>query len=311
MIVTVTPNPSLDRTLELAALEPGEVNRATASRVDPGGKGVNVARALVANGHRVRAVVPLGGHEGEQLAASLRDAGLDVYCVRIAEAVRTNISLVEPDGRVTKINAAGPHLRDDEVAALEEATIACLDGATWVAASGSLPPGVPGDFYARLAADVHEVGARIAVDTSGEPLAVSLAGRPDLIKPNAEELAAVADRDLSTLGEVVAAADELRGRGAVAVLVSLGADGAVLVDEAGRWHAMTPPMQPRSNVGAGDAALAGYLAAGGAGPDSLRAAVAYGAAAVRLPGSAMPGPDDLRYEDVRVTEIDPTRRLGS
>lgn len=309
MIVTLTPNPSLDRTLELATLAPGEVNRATTVRVDPGGKGVNVARALVLNGHDARAVLPLGGREGEHLADLLRDAGIDVHPVPVAAAVRENISLVEPGGRVTKINAPGPQLSTDEVTALEKATVAAVDGATWAAASGSLPPGVPDDLYARLAVHVHRASARLAVDTSGRSLVAALAGGPDLIKPNTDELADAIGRPMRTLGDVLTGAAELRERGVAAVLVSLGADGAVLVEADGAWHATTPPRSARSNVGAGDAALAGFLAAGGAGPDALARAVAFGAAAVRLPGSQMPGPDDVDESEVQVTEVDPNRRL--
>ncbi len=309
MIVTVTPNPSLDRTLELESLQLGEVNRASGSRLDPGGKGVNVARALRANGHDVRAVLPVGGREGEQVLDLLVELGLDVRGVPVGAAVRENVSLVEPDGRVTKVNAAGPRLTDDEVADLAKATVAAVEGAVWVAASGSLPPGAPEDLYAQLASDVHAAGARLAVDSSGGPLRAALSGAPDLLKPNAEELEEVTGRHLRSLGDVVAAAQELRDRGVAAVLVSLGADGAVLVDATGTWHATTPPVEPRSNVGAGDATLAGFLAAGGAGPQALTTAVAYGAAAVQLPGTQMPGPGDLAVDDVRIDDVDPERRL--
>jgi 1-phosphofructokinase len=309
MIVTLTPNPSVDRTLEIATLEPGQVNRATTVRVDPGGKGVNVARALVLNGHDACAVLPLGGREGEHLADLLRVAGVDVHPVPVAAAVRENISLVEPGGRVTKINAPGPRLSSDEVAALEKATAAAVDGATWAVASGSLPPGVPDDVYARLATHVHQASARLAVDTSGRPFLAALAGGPDLVKPNTDELADAIGRPVRTLGDVLTGAAELRERGVAAVLVSLGVDGAVLVDRDGAWHATSPPRTARSNVGAGDAALAGFLAGGGAGPDALARAVAFGAAAVRLPGSQMPGPDDVADSDVEIRDVDPSHRL--
>lgn len=309
MIVTLTLNPSLDRTLELATLRAGEVNRATSVRVDPGGKGVNVARALVRNGQTALAVLPVGGREGDELCRLLETTGVDVDRVPIASAVRENVTLVEPDGVVTKINAPGPRLTEDELAALEKATIAALDGAAWVAASGSLPPGSPDDFYARLAAKVRQAGARFAVDSSGPAFQAAIVGAPALVKPNAEELAEAVGRPLTTLGDVVDAATELRDRGVGAVLVSLGADGAVLVDGEGSWHATTPPLEARSNVGAGDATLAGFLAAGAAGPDALGTAVAYGAAAVRLPGSVMPGPADVADSRVEVTRVDPTRRL--
>lgn len=310
MIVTLTPNPSLDRTLELDRLVRGAVLRARETRVEAGGKGVNVARALLANGHAARAVLPVGGPEGDHLVALLEGLGLVIRSVPIAAPIRTNVSLVEPNATVTKINAPGPELIDDEPDALRKSTVASLDGATWVAACGSLPPGAPVDLYAALIRDVHDEEVSVAVDTSGAPLAAAITAAPDVIKPNAEELAAVVGRELDTFGDVVTAAGELRDRGVGRVLVSLGRDGAVLVDDAGAVHAETPPLIPRSNVGAGDATLAGFLAAGGRGAEALRSAVAWGAAAVGLPGTAMPGPEDVDITAVQVRDVDRDRRLN-
>lgn len=309
-IATVTLNPSLDRTLELDVLHRGVVNRATSSQVEPGGKGVNVARVLVANGVDARAVLPVGGPEGDHLAALIRELGIGTELVGIADPIRTNITLVEPDATVTKVNAPGPHLRPAELEAITDAVVSGAERAEWVAACGSLPPGVPDDAYAELTELVQQRGGRVAVDTSGVPLGAAAAAGPDVIKPNALELAAVVERELKTFGEVVSAADELRELGVGAVVVSLGADGAVLVDAAGAVHADTPPLTPRSDVGAGDATLAGFLAAGGAGPEALRQAVAWGAAAVRLPGTAMPRPQDIDLDQVRLHDIDPDRPLS-
>src|SRR5918992_5905253 len=170
MIVTFTPNPSLDRTLEVEALDRGEVVRAHAVRSDPGGKGVNVSRALAANGHPSRAVLPLGGPDGELLAALLGDLGIEVASFRIADQIRSNVTVVEPDGTVTKLNAPGPRLSEDEVEALLERAVAAAEGAEWVVASGSLAPGMPEDLHARLVETVRAAGARVAVDTSGVAL---------------------------------------------------------------------------------------------------------------------------------------------
>lgn len=307
MIVTVTLNPSLDRTLEVESLDAGEVNRATRSRVEPGGKGVNVARALLANGFPSRAVLPLGGPEGEHLAQLLEALGLDVRSVAITAPTRTNVSLVEPNGTVTKVNAPGPQLSAEELASLEETTVASLGDADWVAACGSLPPGAPDDLYAQIVSDVHRAGRRIAVDTSGTPLAAVIDAGPDLIKPNDEELGSLIGTRPRTFADVVDAAELLRRRGVGSVLVSLGRHGAILVDDRGSFHAETPPLVPRSNVGAGDATLAGFLAAGGQGPEALRLAVAWGAAAVRLPGTAMPTPSDVRTAEVSLGEVERDR----
>ncbi|MER5733379.1 1-phosphofructokinase [Streptomyces sp. NPDC002138] len=301
MILTVTPNPSLDRTYEVPALDRGEVLRATAERVDPGGKGVNVSRAVAAAGVRTTAVLPLGGAPGALIAELLGAQGVDVTAVTIAGQTRSNISVAEPDGTLTKINAAGPELSAAESGLLLDTVRTCSGGADWIACCGSLPRGLAPEWYADLVVRAHEAGARIALDTSGPALTAALAARPDVIKPNAEELAAAVGRPLPTLGDVVKAAEELRALGAGAVLASLGADGQLLVGAEGTYYGTAGVDAVRSNVGAGDASLAGFLIAGGAGPDALASALAHGAAAVQLPGSAMPTPADLRPDAVRVT----------
>jgi 1-phosphofructokinase len=311
MIVTLTPNPSVDRTIEVAALVRGAVLRARAGRVDAGGKGVNVARALAANGHKARAVLPSGGAEGAQLAVLLADEGIETVLVAVAAPVRANVSVVEPDGTVTKLNELGPSLRPDEIEALVEATVAAARDATWVAGCGSLPPGAPGDFYARLVGLLREAGAQVAVDTSGPALTAAVTAGPQVVKPNVEELAEAVGRPIVTLGDAVEAAEELRRRGAAAVVASLGRDGAVLVDAAGAVHGEAPVAEARSAVGAGDAMLAGFLAAGGAGRDALAEGLAWGAAATSLPGSRMPTPADLDRAAVRLHDRpDMDRPLG-
>ncbi|MCX5199031.1 1-phosphofructokinase [Streptomyces sp. NBC_00249] len=302
MILTVTPNPSLDRTYEVPSLDRGEVHRATADRVDPGGKGVNVSRAVAAAGVRTTAVLPLGGAPGALLAELLGAQGVDVTAVSIAGQTRTNISLAEPDGTLTKINAAGPELSPGEAALLLDTVRTCAGHPAWIACCGSLPPGLRPDWYAALVARAREAGARVAVDTSGPALLAALAARPDLVKPNASELAEAVGRPLATLGDAVKAAGELLGRGAGAVLASLGPQGQLLVTDGGTFHGTAQVTTVRSDVGAGDASLAGFLTAGGTGPAALAAALAHGAAAVQLPGSAVPTPADLRPGLVRVTQ---------
>lgn len=304
--VTVTPNPSLDRTIELPQLVRGAVHRAGSVRVDPGGKGVNVARALAAAGHRAVALLPSGAAPGEQLAALLAGTAVATVPVPIAEPTRVNLTLVEPDGVTTKINEPGPRLTTAEADTLLDRACSLSEGATWLVGCGSLPRGVDDDAYAVLTRRSRRAGLRVAIDTSGLPLHHAVTARPDLVKPNLAELAELVGRPLRSLGDVLPAARELRARGIDAVLVSLGAGGALLVDPSGEYHARTRAIPVRSTVGAGDSALAGFLAAGGAGPAALRQAVAYGAAACRLPGSATPDPADIRTDDV---ELAPTPDL--
>ncbi|MFD9542869.1 1-phosphofructokinase [Streptomyces sp. NPDC060022] len=301
MILTVTPNPSLDRTYELPGLSRGAVLRATSDRVDPGGKGVNVSRAVAAAGRRTAAVAPLGGPEGALLARLLGEHGIEAVGVPITGSTRVNITLVEPDGTLTKVNAAGPEITAVEAERLLDTVRTRSADADWIACCGSLPRGLPPEWYAELVARSHRAGTRIALDTSGAALVAALRERPDVIKPNAEELAEAVGRPLSTVGDALKAAQELCELGARSVLASLGADGQLLVETSGAYFGCAPVASVRSNVGAGDASLAGFLAADGTGPSALAAAVAHGAAAVQLPGSAMPAPADLDLSAVVTT----------
>ncbi|GLW50149.1 1-phosphofructokinase [Streptomyces sp. NBRC 14336] len=308
MILTVTPNPSLDRTYEVPSLDRGEVIRATGERMDPGGKGVNVSRAVAAAGRRTVAVLPLGGAPGALVADLLDVQGIEVAPVPVAGATRSNIALAESDGVLTKINAPGPELSAEEQELLLETVRAHSRDADWIACCGSLPRGLAPEWYARVVARAHAGGARIALDTSGRALLEALRERPDVVKPNAEELAEAVGRPLSTVGDALKAAEELRTMGARAVLASLGADGQLLVDGADAWFGSARVDAVRSNVGAGDSSLAGFLIAGGSGPEALASAVAHGAAAVQLPGSVMPSPGDLDLSAVTVTAEVPMDR---
>ncbi|GAA4915540.1 1-phosphofructokinase [Streptomyces coeruleoprunus] len=308
MILTVTPNPSLDRTYEVPALERGEVLRATGERMDPGGKGVNLSRAVAAAGHDTRAVVPLGGAPGALVAELLAEQGIDVVPVPLSGHTRSNIAIAEPDGTLTKINAPGPDLTPRESEAILATVGEHAPAADWVACCGSLPRGLIPAWYADLVTRAHGHGSRVALDTSGPSLLAALRGRPDVVKPNAEELAEAVGRPLATVGDAVKAAEELRTAGAGTVLASLGADGQLLVSAEGVWYGTATVTAVRSNVGAGDASLAGFLAAGGEGPEALASAVAHGAAAVQLPGSQMPTPAHLDPAAVTVTADVPLDR---
>ncbi len=300
MIVTLTLNPSVDRTVEVESLARGAVMRALGVWVDPGGKGINVSRALASNHLATRAVVTVGGAEGEHLVALLRGSGIEIVPVQIQGAIRSNITVVEPDGTTTKINEPGANLSADELSAVFNAVRQAVASADWLVASGSLPPGTPAGVYADLVRSLAGSGTRVAVDTSGPALEEVLPAGPDLIKPNRNELAAATGRDLASIADVVDAALRLRELGARTVLASLGSEGAVLVDDDGAWHGWTAAVAPLSSVGAGDAMLAGFLAGGGSGRDALVEGLAWGAAAVLRPGSGMPAPDDIRRDAVSV-----------
>lgn len=306
MIVTVTPNPSVDRTVFIDALRPGEIIRSTRSWNEPSGKGVNVALALRAHGRPTVAVLPVGGPAGAHLQEMLRQTGLSHQAVPIIGEVRINISLIQPDGIVTKINEVGPTLTEAEGHALLDATRDRLRAGGWLAGCGSLPGGLSDDYYARLVETGHRAGAQVVIDTSGPPLVTALAAGPDLIKPNADELAEAAGGTVVTIGDVVDAAQELRARGARGVLASLGADGALLVDGTGVRYGCAPVDEVVSTVGAGDAMLAGFLSAAADTDTALRTALAWGAAAVRHHGTLFT--TDARPTPVVLDDRVPMRR---
>lgn len=299
-IVTLTLNPSLDRAIEVDKLVRGTVIRAASARLDPGGKGVNLSRALLANGYPSRAVVPCGGPEGEQLVRLLAAEGVDLVAVPISGQTRSNLTIAEPDGTVTKINEPGASLSAAELDAVAETVLAVAGPGDWVVGCGRLPPDLPADVYARLCRRCAAGGIRVAIDTSGPALLAAVEAGPAVVKPNREELAEAAGGAIDSIRDVVDAARWLRSRGAGTVLVSLGADGAVLVEDAGVTVGESPVVEPRSTVGAGDALLAGFLARGAVGPRALAEGMAWGAAAVRLPGSRMPGPADMHRDLIRI-----------
>jgi 1-phosphofructokinase len=293
VIVTLTLNPSLDRTVVVPFLHRGSVIRALDGNVDPGGKGVNVARALLANGVGARAILPVGGRVGRQLVELLEAEGVVMTSVDVGADTRSNLTLSEPDGTVTKINEAGGALTDGEIERLADAVLLTAGAADWVVASGSLPPGTPTNVYARLVTRLGAHGIKLAVDTSGSALAQAVAAGAALVKPNREELSEAVGWEVWSLADAVKAAESLRGQGAAAVLVSLGPDGAVLVDDEGAVHGQCAVDVPRSSVGAGDCLLAGFLAAGAHGENALATALQWAAAAVELPGSGVPTPADI------------------
>ncbi len=317
MILTFTANPSLDRTVTLSgALVPGGVHRIEQDQTQPGGKGINVALGLKKAGAEVLAVFPAS--PSDPLLEFLEAEDLPFEAIPVRGAVRTNIAVLTP-GQTTKINEPGSPLSGPEVSKVESALVQAAKAARFVMLSGSLAPGFPEDAYADLVELLRPLGTWVGVDTSDAPL-LALARRfpgaaPDFLKPNAEELASLTGRDGTALeaaaaagdfGEVKYAIDQLRGAGVGTVLVTLGGAGAVLGAEEGTWYSPSPDVAVISTVGAGDSATAGYLLARSrelSPPEALAHAIAYGAAAVSLPGTTIPSPDQVEVDLSAVAQI--------
>ncbi|MFB7077928.1 1-phosphofructokinase family hexose kinase [Streptomyces sp. NPDC056308] len=300
MILTVTLNTALDLTYGVPELVPHASHRVSDMSERPGGKGLNVARVLSALGHDTVVTGFAGGTTGavlrELLAAPApRDtdpaaatgtapavAPITDALVAVAGNTRRTIAVVDrATGDTTQLNEPGPLVSADEWAALLGRYEELLTGADAVALCGSLPPGIHVGAYAELVRLARAADVPVLLDTSGEPLRRGIAARPDLIKPNADELA-----QLTGSREPLRATRDARRRGAHGVVASLGSDGMLAVTPDGVWQA-SPPAKVRGNpTGAGDSAVAGLLSGlveGLSWPDRLRRAVALSTATVLSP----------------------------
>lgn len=318
MIITFTANPSIDRTADLSvALERGGVNRIVSVHDGPGGKGINVSRALNLAGVETSAVFP--APSGDPLVQAVRDAEIPFDLVASEVRTRTNLTVTEPDGTTTKINEPGSPLDRDAQRACLDALLTAANPGDWVALCGSLPPGPAENWYAQMVAELKGAGLQIAVDTSDAPL-IALSqdletAAPNILKPNGLELGQLVGADGPAIeaaaenGDFLPAAQAARklvDRGVTAVLATLGAAGAVLVTADGAWVGNPPPITPVSTVGAGDSSLAGLLLALTKNlepAECLRHAVAYGSGATALAGTGVPGPEQVDLDRTQITQL--------
>jgi 1-phosphofructokinase family hexose kinase len=260
MVITVTLNPTLDKTLSVPRLRPGAVHRAQILREDLGGKGINVSRALRALGIPSWQVGFMGGGTGQAMRTGLQGAGFNVHFLEVDGETRRNITLLdEATGQYTKINEPGPSVAPHHLAALEAQVDQMARPNDLWAFCGSLPPGAPADLYATLIQQVQERGGRAFLDTSGPAFHEGVAAHPFAVKPNSEEAAELLGHSLYSDDEHCGAARRLRAEGISLVALTRGAQGLVLAMGGDVLIAIPPRVPARSPVGAGDAALAGLL----------------------------------------------------
>ncbi len=311
MIATVTLNPSLDEWVELPALRLGALNRATQFVRYPGGKGLNVSRVAHELGHATIAYLCAGGSDGAILRHHLRQMGVRHHYVEAAGATRNNYKLItrRPQA-LTEINTAGPRVPPAALSALLRALCRQRPPPQAVALCGSLPQGVSAALYRRWTSTLRRRRVRVLVDTSGRALREALQARPWAVKPNRQEAEEVLGRRIRSLTDAVVAAQQLRARGPEVVLLSLGAQGALMAHGVPRavWQAVPPRVRVRSAVGAGDSFVGGFLTgcARDLGlPEALRLAVACGAAAAMTPGTTLCHRGDVQRlrPRVRLTRI--------
>ncbi|MFN8595728.1 MAG: 1-phosphofructokinase [Anaerolineae bacterium] len=291
MIYTVTLNPALDRELTVPAIQYDEVLRATEVRIDYGGKGFNVSRALCALGERSVALGFLGGMTGQRFVDGLPSLGIAVDFVEIKDETRTNISIVTSNrARYLKVNEPGPEISRAEQAALLDKIKGLAKSGDWWVLSGNLPRGVSADFYAQMIDLVQAASARVILDTSGEPLKHGCEAGPFLVKPNAEEAAELTGLSVSTPDNAREAVKAITVLGAQNVFMSFGKLGALLFDGERAWFAAAPTIEEKNPIGAGDCAVAGLtwgLSRSLSASDALRWGVASGSAAASLAGTTV------------------------
>jgi 1-phosphofructokinase family hexose kinase len=308
-IYTVTLNPSLDRTLTVPALDFNQVLRASTARLDWGGKGFNVSRALHALGLTSRAIGFTGGTAGAQLAEGLAGLGIPTHLLSIAGETRTSTVVEEEStGRYLKVNEAGPSVTAADCMAILAAVGAHAQPASLWVLAGSLPPGAPADLYSQLIRKIHACGGRALLDASGDPLRAGCAARPWLVKPNAEEAAEFAGMPVETVDDGRRAAQAFLAQGVQLVAMSLGADGLLLVTREQTLHARPPAVTIQTVVGVGDALLAGIVYAlhqGSSPADVARWGVAAGTAAAMTPGTGVGARSTVEaiYTESRVTDL--------
>lgn len=289
-IVTLTMNPALDITTYTDRVIPTNKIRCGLSRYDPGGGGINVARIAHVLGASVSAIFPAGGHTGDKVTDLVAGSGVPVQRITVAHSTRESFTVDETTtGQQYRFVQPGPSLTDSEQTECLDKLSAAAASADFVVASGSLPPGVPPDFYQRVAHICGERGARLIVDTSGAGLRHITSG-VFLLKPSVRELRECVGRALITESEQLAAARELVDRGcAQFVVVSLGSEGALLVTPTGSQRYSPVRVPSGSGVGAGDAMLAGItvgLTRGWQLDKAVRLGIAAGAAMLLTPGTA-------------------------
>ena len=312
-ILTLTLNPALDITVSLDALRPGHVNRARDQHSHAAGKGLNVAQVLADLGHSVTVGGFLGQDNLQPFEALIEWRGFADCFVRVPGETRSNLKLVEADGRVTDINGQGPQVDEAACEALMRLLEQVAPGHDAVVVAGSLPRGISPDWFARLLEQLKGQGLRVALDSSGAALRAGLQSAPWLVKPNTEELGEVLGLDVNSAAEQQAAAQRLLATGVEHVVVSAGEQGVSWFTGGHTLHAQPPQVQVASTVGAGDSLVAGMvhgLLLAEAPAQTLRRATAIAAQAVTQVGFGIRDREQLaRLEaTVQLTEQQEARR---
>lgn len=280
MIITVTLNPAVDQTLELERLTLGDTNRVRDSRIDPGGKGINVSRVLRELGRESLAAGLAPGSLGKFVEHSLLELGILCDFVHTRGQTRTNLTVVDESAHeTTLLSYRGPDVDPRHIHTLETRLRRYLSANDWLVVGGSIPPSIALETYQELMDLGHLAGAHTVIDADAEALEAGLRGRPEIAKANHHEAERLLGKTLESDGDLLGAGEDLRAAGASVAVITAGPRGAVAVAEEGVWWAWPPETVVASAVGAGDALLAGMLFKLEENPAGLEEAMRWGTAA--------------------------------
>lgn len=281
-------NPAIDRTMAVDRLAFDDRAYILSSKDSPGGRGINAARVIHSFGGETLAIFPSGGERGARFEHFMQDCGFPVATVPIRHDIRLNLTITDRHGLTVKLNEIGPRLDRGEIAGMQGTVEAQLGRASWLMLCGSLPPGVPSDFYAQLIARAAKKGVKTLLDTDGEALSQGVEAGPAVVTPNQQEAERLLNTVLLTRSHSLAAARRIQAMGAQTVVLSLGSRGAIGADEKKvLWEATPPRIDAISPIGAGDAMAAALVSSFVKGEDfqeALRWGVAAGSASAKLPG---------------------------
>ena len=307
-ITTLTLNPALDLTLRVSKLNFDDSNRVNAVRKDPGGKGINVSRVLHELDREVTTLTFLGGNTGREFRQLMKRQGLNLETVNLRSETRENIIITETENNAqTRLHQRGARVRPAELEKMRELIGKHAKNTDFMVIGGTLPPGVPEDFYQKLILHLREVGVKCILDADGECYQLGVAACPFMIKPNHFELARLVGQKIENRRDLKDAANVLLDRGIEVVVVSLGKDGALAVNGREVFIAKPPLVAIGSTVGSGDSLVAGFLlkwSEGQALEECLKYGVAAGTATALTPGTELLRAQDVPpiYKKVKVTK---------
>jgi len=257
MIVTVTMNPAIDKTVDIGKFERGDLNRIKRVEIDAGGKGINVSKTIRELGGESIATGFVGGNSGTIIKQVLTDLGLRTDFVDVKGETRTNLKVVEETGEVTELNEPGPEVSKEQLNDLLNRLEGYANPDTLFVLAGSIPAGIPADIYKKITEQVHQKGAKVLLDADGVLFSESLKGKPDMLKPNRSELERYYQMDYrASEQELVSMGEKLLDQGVSMAAISLGQMGAIFLTKGKRYRCPGLRVKAHSTVGAGDALVA-------------------------------------------------------